>query len=79
MKNLLLKAIEDEVPVDIYCKVEDNGEKKCVLFYSAFLVTSIDESKNTFIGYDQDQRKKPIKEKIVTEESISAVCNVNFE
>jgi len=79
MKQLLLKAISEKVPVDIFFNVESNEQMNCVLFYSAFLVTGIDESKNTFIGYDKDERMKPIKDKVYTEENISSVCKVKFD
>lgn len=79
MRNLLLRAIEEQTPVDIYFTVEINGQNNCILFYPAFLVTRINDTNNTFIGYSLEERAKPIEEKVVTEDSISLICRVKFD
>lgn len=79
MRNLLLRAIEEQTPVDIYFTVEVNGQNNCVLFYSAFLVTRINNVNNTFIGYSHDERGKPEEQKVMTEDSISLICGVEFK
>lgn len=65
--------------LDIFFTVEVNGKNSCILFYPAFLVTGINNSKNTFIGYTQEERVKTILEKTITEDSISPICNVKFD
>lgn len=78
MKNLLYKALTEELPVDIYINIKNNEKKTCELIYSAFLITNIDEVKNTFSGYTIEERAKKIENKIITEESISLICDVKF-
>lgn len=79
MRDLLLRAIQEQTTVDIFFTVEINGQNNCILFYSTFLVIGIDDAKNTFIGYAPQERTKPIKDRVVTEDSISAICRVRFE
>jgi hypothetical protein len=79
MKNLLNKALTEAVPVDIYLKVKNGEKTQCILGYTAFLVTNIDETKNTFFGYTVEERTKKFKNKIITEEAISLICDVKFE
>jgi hypothetical protein len=78
MKELLLKAINDVIPINIYCNVINNNNPQCQLFYTAFLVTDIDNITNTFFGYTEDERKKTFKEKVITEENISLICRITF-
>lgn len=78
MRELLLRAIEEQTPVDIFFTIKTNGQNNCMLFYPAFLVIKINENRNTFLGYTQDQRIRPIKQRIITEDNISLICEVAF-
>ena len=75
MKKLLLNAISAETPIDIYFKV-DNVIPPCVLFYEEFLVTQINKQKNTFLGFSAEERLKLPNERVLTEDSISAICKI---
>ncbi|MFD2910133.1 hypothetical protein ACFSX9_15490 [Flavobacterium ardleyense] len=78
MRNLLLRAIDEQNPVNIYFTVQDNEQNTCRLFYPNFLVTGINDTNNTFIGYSQEERTKNIGQKVITEDSISPICRVEF-
>ena len=78
MKDLLYRALKDGLPVDIYLRVIVGEKTQCILGYKAFLVTNIDERKNTFLGYTVEERAKKFEDKVITEEAISLVCDVIF-
>lgn len=71
------RAINDQIPVDIYLRIEVDGEAmKCVLYYPAFIITEINRIKGTFLGYTLEDRHKRPTDKIITEEMIAAICNI---
>lgn len=73
----LRRAIEEKTPIDIYFRVS-NMKTDCLIAYRGFLVIEINKDKNTFIGYKSDQRTLPQEEKILTEDTIGAICKIEF-
>jgi len=70
-------AINKEILVDIYLRISvDENPERCILYYPAFLITQIDEEKDLFIGYELKNRDKNLGQRIVTEDSLSLICNV---
>lgn len=77
MLEKIQKAINDQIPVDIYFKISvDNQPVKCILYYSAFIILKIDREKGTFVGYTLENRYKNPNDKILTEDLIHLVCNI---
>lgn len=77
MIEKIQKAIDDQIPVDIYLRISVDGQPvKCMLYYSAFIILNMDSKKGTFIGYTLENRHKKPNEKILTEELINLVCNI---
>lgn len=77
MIEKLKKAISEQIPVDIYFRIAIDGEQeKCILYYPAFLITSIDIEKQTFEGYTIQERHKNFNNKIITTDSIGFICNI---
>lgn len=77
MLERIQKAINHQIPVDIFLRIEIDGQPmKCILYYPAFLITDINRDKGTFVGYSLEDRHKRPSEKILTEDLIAAVCNI---
>jgi|GEM_PF-4304227 len=77
MINLLKKAVNEQQPIDIYFNIND-GTEKCILIYKAFLVVETDPIKKTFSGFTLEDRLKPVGSKLLTEDTILAICKIDF-
>lgn len=77
MIELLRQTMGQQIPIDIYFRISIDGQpSRCLLYYSAFLVTEINEERNTFSGYTIQMRTSPANERILTEDNITLICNI---
>ena len=77
MREILRQAMDQQIPVDIYLRIAiDEQSPRCLLYYPAFLVTEINNERNTFSGYTIQMRNTPLGDRILTEDNIGLVCNV---
>ena len=75
MRQLLLQAIQQQQPVDIYFNTSvEGGEIKCQLMYKTFLPTNING--DYFEGYTIKERSKPVAQRVLTTDNILAICNI---
>ncbi len=80
MKELIKKAIEQSVPVDVYFHYTDeNGKPICGLEYERFMFTEIDEETNQFWGYTLEMVTLPNSQKILTSGDIEAICKIESD
>lgn len=77
MLELLRRAMEEKIPIDIYFRIGiDEQPSRCLLYYSAFLVTEINEQDQTFSGFTIQERRKKLGDRILTTDSIRLICNI---
>ena len=80
MKDLIKKAIEQCIPVDVYFHYTDeNNKPACELEYQRFMFTEIDEEINQFWGYTFEMATLPTSQKILTSGYIGAICKLESE
>lgn len=77
MIDKLNKVITEQIPVDIFFRISlDENSERCILYYPAFLITSINTENQTFEGYTIQERHKNPKNKILTTDNIGLICNL---
>ena len=71
------KAVREQIPVDIYFRITvDDNPARCILYYPAFLITSIDIENQTFEGYTIQERHKKTSDRLITTDNIGLICNI---
>lgn len=78
MIHRLRRAMQNQIPVDIYFNIATPGKLvQCIKYYPLFMVKEIDEENMTFSGFTLEQRNGEDDKSIFTTDSILPICEVD--